>query len=136
MVSNEVFAQLLEAARAQAHPQRLIFLFARRELPAAATAAQQHVYARGDGGALQPLGGVDKSPDELTTFAELAAEADAACPDWDVVFVAALTLQDRIAYATALVDDAMKRMVAAVHGGRVAGLLCLNAQGQPLQFAQ
>jgi hypothetical protein len=68
------FNDLLEAARAQALPQRLLFVFTEVTLPDDSTAQQQASFDAGQGGALQPKMCVDKSPDELGSFAALVLE--------------------------------------------------------------
>ncbi|HET7160419.1 MAG TPA: ribonucleotide reductase subunit alpha, partial [Burkholderiales bacterium] len=65
------FDDLLRAARMQPEPQRLLFVFAGVELPADSTPEQRAGFQAGQGGALIPLMSVDKSPDELETFAAL-----------------------------------------------------------------
>ncbi|CDS53277.1 FIG00933811: hypothetical protein [Polaromonas sp. CG9_12] len=69
------FDDLLQAARAQPDPQRLLFVFAGVELPDDATPAQRERFEAGQGGALVPLMCVDKRPDELASFAALVEEA-------------------------------------------------------------
>ena len=46
------FDDLLQAARAQAESQRLLFVFVGVELPDEATPAQRERFAQGEGGAL------------------------------------------------------------------------------------
>ncbi len=58
-ISN--FDELLQAARAQAQPQRLLFVFAGVELPDDSTPEQAASFAAGEGGALVPLMVVDSS---------------------------------------------------------------------------
>jgi len=48
------FEQLLQAARQQDEPQRLLFVFTHRELDKHATTAQRESFARGESGHLQP----------------------------------------------------------------------------------
>lgn len=88
------FSDLLDAARAQGAPQRLLFLFAVRELPVNHTPGQKKRFDAGQGGALTPVMCVDKEPGELTDFAALARESAATGQPWDVVFAAALAGQD------------------------------------------
>ena len=86
------FDDLLQAARMQPEPQRLLFVFAAVELPDDATPAQRARLEAGQGGALVPLMCVDKTPQELPSFSALVEEArqfTAPGHDWAMVFVAA-----------------------------------------------
>lgn len=125
------FDDLLRAARSQPRPQRLLFVFAAAVMPDAPTPAQRAAFEAGEGGALEPLMCVDKSPDDLAGWDALLAESRAAGPAWQVVFVAAMDAAD--ARAT---DAALERLVAAVREGRLAGLLPLDRQGRMLDLQQ
>lgn len=118
------FDDLLQAARAQARPQRLLFVFAAAVLPDGATPAQRAAFAAGEGGALEPLLCVDKSPDELDDFATLVEESRQFDRDWQFVFAAAM---DDAGSAAA--EAPLQRLVAAVAGGRLEGLLPFDRQG-------
>ena len=74
------FDDLLAAARAQAQPQRLLMVFVATELPEDASAEQRARFAEGEGGALVPLMCVDKTPEELDSFATLLAEPVPSTP--------------------------------------------------------
>jgi hypothetical protein len=50
-VEIATYDDLLRAARAQAEPQRLLFVFAKAVLPDDSTPAQRAAYAAGQGGA-------------------------------------------------------------------------------------
>ena len=76
-MSISSFDDLLRAARQQPEPQRMLFVFTGAELPDDSTPEQRRDFAAGAGGALVPLMCVDKTPDELTTFAALAEESRA-----------------------------------------------------------
>ena len=89
MMLND-FDGLLDAARQQAEPQRLLFVFARADLPESPTDDQHARHAQGEGGTLTPVLCVDKAPGEIASFTALAAESAQAGMAWDVVFVAAL----------------------------------------------
>ena len=65
MMNITQFADLLVAARAQEEPQRLLLVFAAAELPKDATPEEAQRFANGEGGALKPVLGVDKLPQEL-----------------------------------------------------------------------
>ena len=126
------FDQLLQAARAQPQPQRLLFVFAVAELPAEATPAQRARFERGEGGALAPLMCVDKTLQELSTFEALAAEARAYGPPWRVVFAAALSGANGQQPADPQVNDALDRMVNAIRQGEVGGFAAYGPAGEPL----
>src|SRR6185312_6055623 len=85
------FDELLQAARAQPEPQRLLLVFAAAELPEDASAEERRRFEAGEGGALAPRMCVDKTPAELSGFAALLNEARAFGDDWVVVFAAALS---------------------------------------------
>lgn len=119
------FDDLLLAARAQPRPQRLLFVFAAAVLPDGATAAQRAAFEAGEGGALEPLMCVDKSPSELQDFAALVQESRQFGRDWQIVFAAAVDGRD-----SASVDAPLQRMVEAIRGGRLAGLLPLDRDGR------
>ncbi|MBL8835092.1 MAG: ribonucleotide reductase subunit alpha, partial [Alphaproteobacteria bacterium] len=69
------FDDLLQAARLQKEPQRLLFVFTRAGLPDDASPAQRAEFAAGRGGALLPLMVTNKTPDEIASFAALVAES-------------------------------------------------------------
>ena len=69
------FDDLLRAAREEAEPQRLLFVFANAMLPDDSTPEQRLRFETGQGGALAPLMSVDKIPGELTSFAALVEES-------------------------------------------------------------
>jgi hypothetical protein len=87
-ISN--FDDLMRAAREQPEPQRLLFVFAGAELPDDSTPEQRAGFQAGQGGALIPLMSVDKTPEELDTFAALVEESRQFGHDWAIVFVASL----------------------------------------------
>lgn len=129
------FDALLQAARQQSEPQRLLLLFAGASLAPDATPAQRAAYASGAGGELEPLICVDKTPEELSGgFAALAAEASAMLgptgQDWVLVFAAAVSA----CADDARVDAALQRMVEALRQGRLAGLIPFDRSGQAVRL--
>lgn len=128
------FADLLAAARQQPEPQLLLFVFARAELPEGATKEQKKNFAAGAGGALTPVLCVDKTPDELTDFAALAAESQQTGQSWDLVFASSLSGHAGIMPTTEQAEQPLQMMVQAIHSGKVASLLALDKQGQTLSF--
>lgn len=130
------FDQLLQAAAAQAEPQRLLFVFATSELPPDASPAQRSAHAAGQGGMLAPLACVDKRPGELSTFAALVEESRAVCPPWQLAFVAALGGRAGAEPTETQVNAALQSMVEGVRDGRLGGYLALDASGEPVSFSQ
>ena len=128
------FNDLLQAARAQPEPQRLLFVFAGAELPASASAAQRAQFDAGEGGELAPLMCVDKPASELTGFEALAAEAATAGPPWAIVFVTALSGRNGMAPSSDDAREPLQRMVESVKAGRLDGLLPFERRGEPVHF--
>jgi hypothetical protein len=128
--SIDSFAALLRAARAQPRPQRLLFVFAAAVLPDAPTAEQRRALATGDGGALEPLSCVDKTPAELDGFQALAAEAAQFGADWQIVFAAAM--DDR---GSAHAEAPLQRMVAAIRAGQIGAFLPFDRSGRAVHLS-
>lgn len=127
-MSISSFDDLLQAARQQARPQRLLFVFTRAELPEDATPAQRARFEAGQGGALVPLMCVDKTPAELSSFQALLAESRQAGPAWDVVFAAAM------AEGAGQPEALLQAMVDAVKQGRIEAYLAFDAAGELLRL--
>jgi hypothetical protein len=128
------FEDLLAAARAQAQPQRLLFVFAAVELPDDPTADQHAGFARGEGGALVPQMCVDKAPDELSSFADLIEEAKQFGKPWGIVFAAAMSGRAGAVPTSADADQPLELMIAAIQGGRFDGYIPFDPQGQAVQI--
>ena len=128
------FDDLLQAARQQAQPQRLLFVFAGAALPADADAAQRARFEAGQGGELAPLMSVDKTPDELAGFATLAQESDQFGQAWVIVFVAALSGKDGRAPTSEEAAAPLLRMVESIKTGSFASFIPFDRQGEPVQF--
>ena len=133
-LSISSFDDLLCAARQQPEPQRLLFVFMGAELPDDSTPEQRRRFAAGAGGALVPLMCVDKTPDELTTFAALAEESRESGPEWTIVFAGALVGQRGRALTH---DDAkapLQRMVDAIKAGTHGPFIPFDRSGRPVLF--
>jgi hypothetical protein len=133
-MSIETFDDLLAMARAQDQPQRLLLVFAGAELPPDATPQQRAAFEAGHGGELVPLMCVDKTPDEVASFAALCEEARRAGPPWAIVFVAALAGRDGRPPSAAEADAPLQRMVASLRGGSPAGMLPFDRSGRAVQL--
>jgi hypothetical protein len=128
------FDELLQAARSQDEPQRLLFVFAAAEMPEDATPAQRAAFDAGEGGTLTPMMCVDKSPAELASFAELAAEAGGFAQPWDIVFVAALSGSAGRVPTSADAEEPLQRMVDAIRTGRLNGFIPFDRRGETVRF--
>ena len=129
------FDDLLRAARGQPEPQRLLFVFAGAELPGDSTPGQRARYQAGQGGALAPLMSVDKTPEELDTFASLVEESRQFGHDWAIVFVASLAGRGGRSPSSAEVDRSLERMIASIKAGAVGAFIPFNRQGEPVQLS-
>ena len=128
------FDDLLHSASTQDEPQRLLFVFTSAGLPDDATDEQRERFASGRGGTLTPLMCVDKSPDELTSFATLREESNQFDQAWDIVFVAALSGRAGIAPTSAQAEAPLQGMVEAIKAGRIGSFIPFNCEGLPVQF--
>jgi len=130
----KTFNDLLGAARHQAEPQRLLFVFASASLPADATAEQRAHFEAGESGELAPLMCVDKDPHAVADFNALSDEAATQSPAWALLFAAALSGRGGQPPSEGQVDAALQRMVDAVKRGDLAGLIPFDRQGAAVQL--
>ena len=128
------FDDLVRAARAQPEPQRLLFGFANAEMPDDGTPEQRASFEAGQGGALVPLMSVDKDPEELDTFAALAAESRQFAPQWDIVFVASLSGSNGQAPTSADADRSLQHMIESIKTGAFGAFLPFDTDGEPVLF--
>lgn len=128
------FDELLQAARQQDEPQRLLFVFAERELGADASAAQRERFERGEGGHLQPRLCVDKTPEEIASFAALCTESEQTGMHWDVVFVSTLSGRGGIAPGSDAAEQPLRFMVNAINGGRLRDMVAFDRSGHVLRM--
>ena len=133
-MSISSFDDLLRAAREQAEPQRLLFVFANVVLPDDSTPEQRARFEAGQGGALTPLMSVDKTPEELGTFAALVEESRQFGHDWAVVFVASLSGRDGRAPTSEEADRSLQRMIESVKTGSFGSFIPFDRHGRPLLF--
>jgi len=128
------FDDLLRAAREQSEPQQLLFVFANAVLPDESTPEQRARFEAGQGGALAPLMSVDKTPEELGTFAALVEESRQFGRDWAIVFVASLSGSDGRAPTSEEVDQSLERMIESINTGLFGSFIPFDRQGQPMLF--
>jgi len=129
------YADLLSAAKRQAEPQRLLFVFASAELPGTHDASQKERFDARQGGALLPVMCVDKLPGELGDFASLVEESRHTGTPWDVVFAASLGGRAGVIPSAADAEQPLKRMIAAIQAGSVQGFLAFDRQGELLRLS-
>lgn len=128
------FDELLNAARQEREPQRLLFVFVTAELPDDATEEERQRFEENAGGSLKPVLCVDKLPEELSSFAALREESRRTGVAWDLFFAAALP---GLAGITPGADDAeepLKMMVAAIETGNIGRFLAFDRDGQTVDF--
>lgn len=108
MISN--FQELLNQAKQQEQPQRLLFLFAKAD---AKKKKSKHKT-----GTITPLMCVDKLPEELLDFASFASEADAVSADWDMMMIAGLNGKNGVAPSTDEAEPYLNQMANNVSDGQ------------------
>ncbi len=129
------FDDLLQAARQQTEPQRLLFVFAAADLPEDSTPAQREGFQAGQGGALVPIMYVDKTPDELRSFADLAQESRQFDQEWSIVFAAALSGSGGLAPTSDAAEKPLQRMVDAIKAGTLGTFIPFDRQGQAVRLS-
>ena len=132
-ISN--FDDLLRAAREQPEPQRLLFVFANAVLPDDSTPDQRARFEAGEGGALAPLMAVDKTPEEIATFAALVEESRQIGTDWAVVFVASLPGRAGRPPTSKEADQPLQRMIESIKDGSFGSFVPFNRLGDPVRFS-
>lgn len=135
-MSIQDFSGLLDAARMQAEPQRLLLVFATAELPDDASADERARFERGEGGALVPAMCVDKSPQEIADFAALLAESRETGVDWVILFVAAMSGRAGREPSSEDAAQPLQAMVEAVKDGRIGEYLAVDRDGNTVQLAR
>ncbi len=126
----ESYQDLITAAKQQNEPQRLLFVFAKAELPNGYTQNQHDSYQQGHGGALSPVLCVDKLPEEIADFATLTAESAVTGFDWDIAFVSALGGRAGFAPNSDEAEQPLKMMLAKIQSGIIADFLTFNRHGE------
>jgi hypothetical protein len=126
------FDDLLQAARAQPEPQRLLFVFAGAELPPDSTPEQRSRFEEGRGGTLVPLMYVDKTPDEIGAFADLLAESREMQCEWSIVFVAAVDGRNGRALTSEEAEVPLLRMIDAIKSGSLGAFIPFDRDGEPV----
>ncbi|MDY0191256.1 MAG: hypothetical protein RBR22_11030 [Desulfuromonas sp.] len=129
------YDDLLQAAKSQAEPQLLLFVFTKAELPEDATELEKENFAQGLGGTLTPVVCVDKSPKELDNFATLLEESKKTGQDWDVVFVSSMSGHGGIAPNSDQAEQPLQMMVQAIQAGSIGSFLAFSNTGDILNIS-
>lgn len=129
------FDSLLAAARQQPDPQRLLFVFVRSVLHDDHAPHEAERFNAGQGGILQPVLCVDKTPAELTNFAALKAESARTGEAWQLMFVAAIGGANGKLPSSDDAEEPLKRMIQTIQtGGDVSRYLAFDQHGEPVRF--
>jgi len=129
------YESLLAAARQQAEPQRLLFVFLQASLPKDSKDEEKNSFDSGQGGALEPVMCVDKALDELGSFSDLVDESVKMGQDWQIVLVAGLSGENDVEPDSAKVESSLKMMVDTVqNGGDLSRFMSFDRGGDPVQF--
>jgi len=129
------YEDLLNAARQQTEPQRLLFVFTQPELPDGYTETQIKRFHEGKGGVLTPKMVTDKALDELGDFSTLVEESGQTGQDWKIVFVACLDGQGGVMPSSEDAQEPLKKMVEAINNGAVSRYLAYDRDGNQIQFS-
>lgn len=129
------YESLLSVARQQAEPQRLLFVFLQASLSRDHGEEKASRFHSGQGGELQPVMSVDKTLDELGSFADLVAESERTKQDWQIVLLAALSGRNGVAPSPDEAEQPLKMMMQAVAtGGDLSKYMAFDRTGAPIQF--
>ncbi len=129
------YQDLLQAAKQQPEPQRLLFVFTQPELPEGYTQVQIDRFHAGQGGVLTPKMCTDKALDELGSFADLVEESRQTGQDWKIVFVAALDGRGGTMPSSEDARVPLEKMVEAVQNGAVSNFLAFDRDGNLVRFS-
>lgn len=129
------YADLLNAARQQPEPQRLLFVFTQSELPDGYTDDQNQDFLAGTGGVLAPKMCTDKALDELGDFSDLVAESRQMGQDWKIVFIACLAGRAGAMPSTEEAQTHLTAMVNSIQNGAIANYLACDQDGNLIQFS-
>lgn len=135
MFEIDSFDALLEAARREPEPQRLLMVFVKTVLPEDADEEQSRRFQAGGGGGLIPVMYVDKAEDELSSFADLVEESRQMSEDWQMVLVGCISGQGGRAPTAEDAEEPFKLIIRSIHaGGDLSHLAAFDRDGDPVRF--
>lgn len=129
------YQDVITFANQEIEPQRLLFVFAKAELPEGATNKQIAEFERGEGGILTPSICVDKLPEEVPEFQHLIDESKETGFDWDIVFVAAMSGRGGVSPSSDECLQPLKMMMQQIQMGMISGFLAINREGIIVQLS-
>ena len=129
------FADLLAAAAVQPQAQRLLFMFAKSELPFGKTLAQKPANENQQGGELRAVMCVDKLPEEISDFEHLVVESKHTGKTWDIVFVTSMSGQGGLVPSSDAASRPLDMMVESLRNGNIGQYLAFSQAGELLQFS-
>ena len=128
------FDDLINAALAQPDAQRLLLVFASVALPHNASPAQRAAFAAGHGGELTPVMCVDKSPQELGSFAALLGESAQFGHDWGIVFAAGMSGHGGVPPSSEEAEPYLQQIVESVKEGMIDNFIAFNREGKAVSL--
>ncbi|MGX5915366.1 ribonucleotide reductase subunit alpha [Aliidiomarina sp. Khilg15.8] len=128
------YSDLIELAQQQPEPQRLLFVFAKAEMPPEPTADQQRRFEQGQGGYLVPVTCVDKPAEEVSQFESLVEESKHTGMDWDMVFVAGMSGMGGITPTSEQAEQPLKMMVEQIKAGTIANFVTFDKSGDAVSI--
>jgi hypothetical protein len=133
-VNISSYEDLLNAANAQSSPQRMLFVFAKAELPGESTKDQQAQFQARKGGALTPVMCVDKLASARTGFATLVEESRHTGKDWDIAFVACMDGRSADVTESVEAEEPLKEMVKSIQVGAIGNYLAFSRDGEMVRL--
>ncbi|MHB1669762.1 ribonucleotide reductase subunit alpha [Thiomonas sp.] len=128
------FNDLLEFARRESEPQRLLLVFIGATLPENASAEQIAAFHAGKGGELEPVMYVDKDPHEILSFEALTAESADYGPPWSLVFTSSVSWRDGRAPTSEETEASLHHMIECIRAGLFEGMLPFDRDGEPVHL--
>lgn len=129
------YESLLSVAKEQAEPQRLLFVFLKTSLPKKHKDEEASHFHSGQGGELEAVMCVDKTPNELSSFSDLVTESESMKQDWQIVLIACLSGRNGIVPSSDEATQSLKRMVQTVEsGGSLSNFLAFDRNGNSIRF--
>lgn len=131
------YESLLLAAKGQAEPQRMLFVFLKTSLSDDRKGDEAARFHSDQGGEIEPVMCVDKTLDELGSFADLVKESERIEKNWQIVLVAGLSGRNGQVPSSDEASEPLEMMVRAVEsGGDLSKFLAFDRKGVPLQLSK